>query len=114
MPQVSDLQERLVRLTGLWVLAAGSLAHERDERPGPRRVAGSLDVGQVGVRDQPEDHRVELVDLAAERPREPDLVDRLDAGVVHQEPNAGVERGLRELDRPDVVLGDGDPRPALG
>ena len=57
---------------------------------------------------------MERVDLAAERAREPDLVDRLDAGVVHQQPDAGVERGLRELDRPDVVLGDDDPRPALG
>jgi hypothetical protein len=57
---------------------------------------------------------VERVDLAAERAGEPDLVDRLDPGVVHQQPDAGVERGLRELDRPDVVLGDDDPWPAVG
>ena len=34
--------------------------------------------------------------------------------VVHQQPDAGVERGLGELDRADVVLGDRDPRPAVG
>jgi hypothetical protein len=71
-------------------------------------------VGQLRVRDQPEDHRVEGVDLAAERPGEANLVDLIDAGVVHQQPDAGVQRGLRELDRPDVVLGDDDPGPAVG
>ena len=30
--------------------------------------------------------------------------------VVHQQPDAGIQRGLGELDRPDVVLGDGDAR----
>ena len=55
---------------------------------------------------------MERVDLAAERAGEPDLVDGLDPGVVHQQPDAGVECGLRQLDRPDVVLGDRDPRPA--
>ena len=53
------------------------------------------------------------VDLAAERAGEPDLVDGLDAEVVHQQPDAGVQRGLRELDRADVVLGDGDARAAV-
>ena len=31
---------------------------------------------------------------------------RLDAELVHQQPRAGVERGLGELDRADVALGD--------
>ena len=35
----------------------------------------------------------------------------VDLELVHQQPDAGVERGLAELDRPDVVLGDRDPRP---
>ena len=52
------------------------------------------------------------VDLAAERAGQPDLVDRVDRQVVHQQADAGVERGLRELDRADVVLGDDDPRAA--
>ena len=53
------------------------------------------------------------VDLAPERAGEPDLVDGLDPEVVHQQPNARVERGLGQLDRPDVVLGHGDARPAV-
>ena len=80
--------------------------------PVPGRVAGRPDVGEVAVGDQPEDHRVEQVDLAAERPGEPDLVDLVDAQVVHQQPDARVQRRLRQLDRPDVVLGDDDPRRA--
>ena len=88
-------------------------AQQRDQRAGAGGVAGGRDAVQRRVRDQPEDHRVERVDLAAERAGEPDLVDRVDPGVVHQQPDAGVERGLGELDRPDVVLGDGDPEPAV-
>ena len=78
--------------------------------PGPGRVAGGADPAEVAVRDQPEDHRVERVDLAAERAGEPDLVDGVDPELVHQQPDAGIERGLGELDRPDVVLGDEDAR----
>jgi hypothetical protein len=33
--------------------------------------------------------------------------------VVHEQPDAGVQSGLRELDRTDVVLGDRDPRPTI-
>ena len=83
---------------------------QRDERAGPGGVAGGLHAVEVAVGDEPEDHRVERVDLAAERAGEPDLVDGLDAGVVHQQARAGVERGLGELDRADVVLGDEDAR----
>jgi len=49
MPAVTDLQERLVRLTGLWVLAAGSLAagiafYLHLHQPHPR----SIDLGMSG------------------------------------------------------------------
>ena len=43
-------------------------------------------------------------------PGEPDLVDRVHAVRVHQQPRAGVQRGLGELDRAHVVLGDDDLR----
>ena len=90
----------------------GGAQAARSARPVPAALPARLDVVQRRVGDQAEDHRVERVDLAAERAGQPDLVDRLDPGVVHQQADAGVERGLRELDRPDVVLGDADPRPA--
>ena len=57
-----------------------------------------------------QDHRVERVDLAAERAGQPDLVDRLDLELVHEQPDAGVQRRLGELDGADVVLGDEDPQ----
>jgi hypothetical protein len=56
-------------------LASRGSRQERDQGACPRRVSGGLDVGQVGVGDEAEDHRVERVDLAAERAGEPDLVD---------------------------------------
>ena len=68
---------------------------------------------EVAVGDEPEHHRVERVDVAAEGTREPDLVDRLDAGVVHQQARAGIGGGLRELDGPHVRLRDEDPRRAF-
>ena len=82
--------------------------------PGPRGVAGRSDVGEIAVRDEAEDHRVGRVDLAAERPGQPDLVDGIHAELVHQQPDARVERRLGQLDGADVVLGDRDPRPAAG
>ena len=51
---------------------------QRDQRAGAGGVAGRADVGEVAVGDEPEDHRVERVDLAAERAGEADLVDRVD------------------------------------
>ena len=53
------------------------------------------------------------VDLAAERAGQPDLVDLVDPELVHQQPDARVERGLGKLDRADVVLGDRDARPTV-
>ena len=78
--------------------------------PVPAALPADRTLAEVAVRDQPEDHRVGRVDLAAERAGQPDVVDRLDSGVIHEQPDPGVERGLGELDRPDVVLGDDDPR----
>ena len=57
---------------------------------------------------------MERVDLAAERAGQADLVDGVAPELVHEQPDAGVQGGLGELDRPDVVLGDDDPRPAVG
>ena len=78
--------------------------------PVPAALPGRADVGEVAVGDEPEDHRVGRVDLAAERAGQPDLVDGVDLELVHQQPDAGIQRGLGELDRPDVVLGDRDAR----
>ena len=95
-------------------LAPGRAGQQRDQRPGAGGVAGRPDAIEVAVRDEPEDHRVERVDLAAERAGQPHLVDRVAPELVHQQPRTGVERGLGELDRAHVVLGDDDPRAAIG
>ena len=87
---------------------------ERDQCARPGRVAGRSDAGEVAIGDEAKDHRVGRVDLAAERAGQADLVDLVDRELVHEQPDAGVERGLCQLDRPDVVLGDGDPRAADG
>ena len=87
-----------------------------DQRAGPGRVAGRPDVGEVAVGDEPEDHRVERVDLAAEGAGQPDLVDgrRSRAG-----PSAA---GRRRTARPCAswmartsfwVIDDARPAPAV-
>jgi hypothetical protein len=78
--------------------------------PVPAALPADLDVAEVAVGIEPEDHRVDRVDLAAEGAGQADLVDGVDLELVHQQPDAGVERGLGELDRADVVLGDRDAR----
>ena len=95
-------------------LAPGGARQQGDQRAGAGRVAGRPDARQVAVRDEAKDHRVERVDLAAERPGQADLVDGLDLEVVHEQPDAGVQRGLGELDRANVVLGHEDPGPVVG
>ena len=68
-------------------------------------------MGEVAVGDEPEDHRVDRVDLAPEGAGQPDLVELVDGELVHQQPDARIQRSLGQLDRPHVVLGDGDARP---
>ena len=75
-------------------LGPGLPRQERDQRAGPGRVAGRLDVGQVAVGHEPEDHRVDRVDLAAEGAGQADLVELVDLELVHQQPDAGIQRGL--------------------
>ena len=93
-------------------LATGRAGQERDEGAGPGSVARGMDVRKIAVRDEPQDHRVGGVDLAAERAGETDLVDRVDAELIHQQADPGIQRGLGELDGTDVVLGDDHARPA--
>ena len=61
---------------------------------------------RVAVGDEPEHERVHRVDVRAERAGEADPVDTVDAVALHQQAAARVERGLGELDLPDVVLRD--------
>ena len=65
---------------------------------------------EVAVGDQPEHHGVRRVDVAAERPGQPDLVDGSHAEVVHQQSAACLQRSLGQLDRSYVGLGDLDDR----
>ena len=53
------------------------------------------------------------VDVAAEGAGEADAVDMLDAQVIHQQPDACIERRLGELDGAHVVLRDLQRRRAL-
>ncbi len=78
---------------------------QRHQRAVAGGVAGSIDTIQVAVGDQPQDHRVGGVDVAAESACQSDPVDLVDAEMVHQQPTAGVQRRLGQLDCPDIVLG---------
>ncbi len=91
-------------------LRAGGAVQQRDPRPRARRVARGRHVLRVAVGHQPEDQRVHGVDVRAERAGQADAIDGLDPKVVHQEPAPGVERRLRQLDLPHVVLRDDQAR----
>ena len=68
---------------------------------------------QRAIGDQAQDHRIFHVDMAAEGAGEPDAVDLVDAELVHQQPRAGIERRLGQLDGAHVILGDRDQRLAV-
>ncbi len=93
---------------------ARATVEQRDPRAGARGVAGGADAFERAVGNHAEHHRVLDVDMAAEGAGEPDAVDAFDLHPLHQQPHAGIERGLGELDRADVVLGDRERRAAVG
>ena len=60
--------------------------------------------GRIG--HQTEHECVERIDVGAERAGQSHVAERIDTGVTHQQIDAGAQRGLRQLDRAHVVLGD--------
>ncbi len=82
------------------------------EQHDQRAVAGCVAYGehvlQVTVRDQAQDHRVQRIDVRAERAGQHDTVYLLEAVLSHQQLGAGVQRGLGQLDRAHVVGVDDD------
>ena len=82
------------------------VVEQRDARAGAGRVAGRGDLRQVAVGNHAEHHRVFDVDVAAERAGQPDPIDALDSQMLHQQADAGVQRGLGQLDGAHVVLRD--------
>src|SRR5262245_34564063 len=89
---------------------AGGAIEQGDAGAGASGVAGAGHVLGLTVRYEAEHHRVDGVDVGAERAGQPDPVDVIDPVVVHQQAAAGVQRTFRELDLPDVVLGEHEPR----
>ena len=91
-------------------ISARSVARQqRLHGTGARRVADGADTVERAVGHEPEHHRVERVDVGAERSGEPDVGDLGVAGVLDEQVDAGPQRGLGELDRAHVVLRDRDP-----
>ena len=78
--------------------------------PVPAALPADVTCSGIAVGHQAQDQRVHRVDVRAERAGQADAVDGLDAQVVHQQPAPGVERRLRQLDLPDVVLRDDQAR----
>ena len=85
---------------------AGRCRQQRHHRPGAGGVADRSDAVERAVGDEAEDHRVQRVDVRAERPGEADVGDLRVAGVLEEQVDAGAQRGLGELHGADVVLGD--------
>ena len=75
-------------------------------RAGAGGVADRAHAVERAVGHQPEHHRVQRVDVRAERPGQADVGRRRSTGVLEQQVDAGAQRGLGELDGADVVLGD--------
>ena len=90
-------------------LGPGRGGQQRPHRARARGVAGRAHPVGRAVGEEAEHERVERVDVAAERAGQPDradVVQRRQPGVVHQQPHAGLQRGLGQLDGAHVVLGD--------
>ncbi len=69
-----------------------------DARARPRGVAGGGDALEIAIGNHAERHRVERVDVAAERAGERDPLRRFSAESLDEQLRARVERRLGELD----------------
>ena len=87
-------------------LRARAIVEQRDARAGAGGIAGRGDLRQIAVRNHPQQHGVLDVDVTAERAGEPDPIDMVGTHVLHQQPDARVQRRLRELNGAHVVLRD--------
>ena len=74
--------------------------------PVPAALPAAATLAEIAIGNQAERHRVERVDMAAERAGERDALRRAGAEPLDQQLRAGVERGLGELDRAHVGLID--------
>ena len=90
----------------LFDFRARAVVQQRNARAGAGRIARRGDLRQIAVGNHAEHHRVLDVDMTAEGARKADPVDLLGAQVLHQQLDAGIQRGLRELNRAHVVLRD--------
>jgi hypothetical protein len=102
-----DLLDPVDQLLDAPALGSGE---QGDGGPGAGGVPHRCHLVGCAVGDEAEDRGPHGVDVAAEGTGQGDPVHAVDPEVVHQQPDAGVERGLGELDGADVVLGDEDPR----
>ena len=87
-------------------LPTGRRRQQGHHRPGTGGIAHGADAVERAVGNEPEDHRVQRVDVCSERAGEPDVGDGRVAGVLEQQVDTGAERGFGELHRPHVVLRD--------
>ncbi len=93
---------------GLLDLAAIVAVEQTHARTGARRIADRLDLVEVAIGDEAENHRIFRIDERAEGAGKADAIDMIDALLVEQQFDAGIKRRLGELDGAHVVLGDGD------
>ena len=77
-------------------------------------IAGRSDLVQRRIRDHPQNHRVFRADMRAKCPGQRDLFHGFHAHLIHQQPGARVERGLRQLNGANVALRHGDHRATIG
>ena len=102
-----------IRRTTSAISRARAGVEKGDPRAGAGGVADGADLVERAVRDETEGHRVFHVDVAAEGAGKADRVDVVDAVAVEEQLDAGIERGLGELDGAHVGLGHADPRLAV-
>ncbi len=98
---------------GLFDLGTGGDVAQRNPCACTRRIAGRCDLGQWHVGDHPQNHRVFGRDMCPERTGQNHPVHPVDGHFIHQKPRPSIERGFCQLNRTNISLRNGDPRPAL-
>ena len=97
------------RRTTSSISVASGAVEQGDPRAGAGGVARARHLLGFAVGDEPEHHRVDRVDVRAERAGQADPVDVVDPVVVHQQTAARVQRALGQLDLAHVVLREHEP-----
>ena len=85
-------------------LLAGTLVEQGNAGTRTSRIASRTHLAEIAIRDHAKHHRILDINMAAKGTRQPDAVDFVDPHSLHEQPHAGIQSRLAQLNGTHIVL----------